>query len=271
MALRSVQTVILGAMLVGLAACASPYTVAKPGTINRPIDTVWIGGDKFIYVPGPAARNFTFRTAHNDRVIAPGLMYTDGGSIPRAIQAFKGFSPWGYGPAYIVHDWIFYARHCYVDARNDDLRRYDDVVRFRDVQSAVGYGDDDFNSSAIVLAEVVRSLIDTEQVQDSVVPATLISSAVDSVFARALWDKQGSCEGSRVRPEHIAIVWVRYNDASGPPPPTWKLSSWEIGEARRFVTQARCLVRTVGRKDGPRRCPGPALLRELAMGATTGN
>nr|WP_249779640.1 DUF1353 domain-containing protein [Bradyrhizobium sediminis] len=34
-------------------------------------------------------------------------MYTDGGSIPRIAQIFNGLSPWGFGPAYIVHDWIF--------------------------------------------------------------------------------------------------------------------------------------------------------------------
>jgi hypothetical protein len=39
-------------------------------------------------------------------------MYTDGGSIPRFLWGVKGYSPWSYAPAYIVHDWLFEAHHC---------------------------------------------------------------------------------------------------------------------------------------------------------------
>jgi hypothetical protein len=41
-------------------------------------------------------------------------MYTDGGSIPRPLWAFRGYSPWGYAPAFIVHDWLFEMKHCHL-------------------------------------------------------------------------------------------------------------------------------------------------------------
>jgi hypothetical protein len=47
-------------------------------------------------------------------------MYTDGGSIPRLFWSVKGFSPWGYGPAYVLHDWLFHQHRCGSDQAPND-------------------------------------------------------------------------------------------------------------------------------------------------------
>jgi hypothetical protein len=39
-------------------------------------------------------------------------MYTDGGSIPQPLRAIKVYSPWGYAPAFLVHDWLFAIKQC---------------------------------------------------------------------------------------------------------------------------------------------------------------
>lgn len=244
---------VLCVALLALAGCASPFTVAKLGRINRPVTTVWVGADKFVYVPGPPGQNFTFETA-NGRTIAPGLMYTDGGSIPRVAQLFKGFSPWGFGPAYIVHDWIFYAQHCYVDRDEPNKFHYRDEVRFRDVYGYDGYRKIDFDRSAQILAEVIKTIVDNGEVRPLNVPATLISSAVDSTFALALWNEPGACDRQRVTPEDIAVLWVRHNNGRGVPPDTWKLSVDEVADARRYLVRARCLVGSVV-KNVPHHCP----------------
>jgi hypothetical protein len=70
----------------------------------------WNSEDGFIYIPDP-----------NDPLIysRPGKpaiplerMFTDGGSIPRVFWSVPGFSPWAYGPAYILHDWLYNAHRC---------------------------------------------------------------------------------------------------------------------------------------------------------------
>jgi hypothetical protein len=250
------RVAVLAVCLV-LAGCVSPFTTAQPSRINRPVNTVWVGADTFVYVPGASPLyNFTFETG-NGRIIAPGLMYTDGGSIPRFAQIFKGFSPWGFGPAYIVHDWIFYAQHCYVDRGEPDKYLYDDTTRFREIYGYGKYPKLEFGDSADILAQVIKTIIDDGEVRAENVPATLISSAVDSVFALALWNEPGACNRQRVSPEHIAVLWVRHNGgASDRPPLTWRLSAYEIGEAKRNLPRARCLAAAVV-PGVPRDCPGP--------------
>ena len=233
------------AMSLTLAACASPYIGADTGRINRPVSTVWVGADKFVYVPGRRGENFEFERAKSGAIIAPGMMYTDGGSIPRFAQIFKGFSAWGFGPAYIVHDWIFYARHCYLDRFEVDKPPFNDAQRFADVYDFSDESKTAFHDSATALAEVIKTIVDNGQVRPQNVPATLISSAVDSVFALALWNETGACDRQRVEPLDIAIVWVRFNGGKEPIPDTWKLSPSEIKAARANLAKAREMVRSL--------------------------
>ena len=60
---------------------------------------------RFIYVVDPK-NPLRFRGS-DGREIRPGRMFTDGGSIPRLFWSVRGFSPWGYAPAYVMHDWLF--------------------------------------------------------------------------------------------------------------------------------------------------------------------
>ncbi len=72
----------------------------------------WIGPDLFEYAPDP---DDPFRYERRDsqgnviEIIQPEAMTTDGGSIPRLAQSLPGYSPWEYGPAYLIHDWEFEA------------------------------------------------------------------------------------------------------------------------------------------------------------------
>ena len=103
----------LGCLLLALlsSGCAAwHYEQVKPGGLGGKLLVQWIEPDKFILVPDKD-KPLTF-VRHNKESIAPGRMYTDGGSIPRPFQVFRSYSPWGYAPAFIIHDWLFHAKHC---------------------------------------------------------------------------------------------------------------------------------------------------------------
>ena len=172
------------------------YETTKTGALSGDLVVMWVGEDKFVFTPDPK-RPLTYRNA--TRRIQPGTMYTDGGSIPKLAQPLGGFSPWGYAPAYMIHDWIFAGHHCVVDRKNDG--RFDDV---KDIE---------FHESATILAEIIKTLIETKRVpaHDFAFPA--ISNAVDSFVARALWDKQGACE--MIDPLHLAAVRTQLNAQPG--------------------------------------------------------
>jgi hypothetical protein len=231
-----------------LAGCVSPYLIAKTGRIGGSVVTMWVGAEKFVYVPGGEGKNFAFETASTGRVIAPGLMYTDGGSIPRIAQIFNGLSPWGFGPAYIVHDWIFYGHNCYVD---QDDARYNDVVRFDDVNGKNGSSPIGFDESALILAEVIKTLVDYGQVREQALAAEIISSGVDSPIAAGLWNRQGNCDTHRVTPFHIAVVWLSNFGENATPPKTWKLSEWEKAEARKEFPRAWQHIRSLSQQQPP--------------------
>ncbi|MCP4409310.1 MAG: DUF1353 domain-containing protein [Gammaproteobacteria bacterium] len=141
---------------------------------------IWNGFDvkaqrpTFVY----SASNFAYTTA-NGRVITPGLMNTDGGSIPKVLHSIGDFTPWGYGPAYIIHDWLFVAYKC-------GIQPDDDVS---------------FEESAEMIAEMIKTLMETGFVnydgETQIFPKSkdtlyLIYQAVKSPVARALWNDQAS-------------------------------------------------------------------------------
>lgn len=166
------------------------YPSTKTGRLSGTLIVMWVAEDKFVFAPD---RNdpLTF-TRTSGHTIRPGLMYTDGGSIPKIIQPLNGFSPWGYAPAYMIHDWIFIGRHCLVDGI--------DTGRFADLRDVT------FDDSAIILAEVVKTLIETRRVPRNEFAFGAISNAVDSFVAKNLWDKPGACRENLVSPEHAQAV-----------------------------------------------------------------
>lgn len=192
---------ILGALglLAVLSGCGSlDYTKLTPGALSGSLFVMWIdegnssGDGTFLFVPDPNDP-LTFTRANQalpGAVIKPGLMYTDGGSIPKVAQVFNGLSPWGYAPAYMIHDWLFVAHHCIVDGEADP--------RFTQVQGVT------FQDSAEILGEAIKALVEARTVKANDVATGAITSAVAGPVAKGLWDTRGACAASHVKPEHAA-------------------------------------------------------------------
>src|SRR5262245_53900835 len=89
---------------------AGIYQKLKVGKLEGKVTVQWLEPNVFLFIPD-AERPLTF-TRSNGEKIQPGRLITDGGSIPRPMWVFRNYSPWGYAPAFIVHDWIFYTKHC---------------------------------------------------------------------------------------------------------------------------------------------------------------
>src|SRR5215470_9390632 len=103
--------VILVLALLASTGCASLlYRRVAPGQLHGKLVDQWIDYDKFIFLPDKD-KPLSFTRANGDQ-ITPGMMYTDGGSIPRPLWVLRSYSPWGYAPAFIIHDWLFDSHHC---------------------------------------------------------------------------------------------------------------------------------------------------------------
>jgi Protein of unknown function (DUF1353) len=134
--MRSTRRMVMTVLTLFLcASCAQlTYNRTDPGKFEGSLDVRWIKPDTFIYVP---SQEDPLRFTTSDRrVIAPREMYTDGGSIPRLFWGVPGYSPWGYAPAYIIHDWLFEAHHC-------------DVPEYQDIS---------FDRSASILAGAIKKV-----------------------------------------------------------------------------------------------------------------
>lgn len=155
------------------------YARIPTGEVAGRLTIEWVGPDQFIYRPD-AQRPFYFKRA-NGEVIQPRSIYTDGGSIPRALWAFRGYSPWAFGSAYVAHDWLFSAHHCgYAEAQHHTVY-----------------------TSADVLSECIKTLMENdwklaqkENRSESLRNPSLlftIDRAVRSKVALNLWDN-GQCQ-----------------------------------------------------------------------------
>ncbi|MEI9417453.1 hypothetical protein [Mesorhizobium sp. Cs1321R2N1] len=198
---RHLITSVLALAAGTAAGCSSiDYQKLTTGKLSGSLFVMWVGegnssGDgNFLFVPDPRDP-LIFHRADRDApgsAIKPGLMYTDGGSIPKVAQVFKGLSPWGYAPAYMIHDWVFIAHHCIVDGNTE--KRFDQV-------RGVGFKD-----SAAILGEAIKALIATRQVAPNDVAPGAITAAVGSVVAKNLWDEKGACESLQVSAKDIAAA-----------------------------------------------------------------
>jgi hypothetical protein len=97
--------------VVALTGCANQhYAKTDVGTLEGKLVVEWYEPDKFVFRPdAKAPLKFTRR---NGEVIQPEAFWTDGGSIPRWFWALKNYSPWGYAPSYIIHDYLFATKYC---------------------------------------------------------------------------------------------------------------------------------------------------------------
>jgi hypothetical protein len=178
-------------------ACGSiDYDAAPEGEFTGALLVMWVdegdrqGDGRFVFVPSPNAP-LTFTRKNPDATITeitPEMMYTDGGSIPRAATLFNGFSPWGYAPAYMVHDWIFVARHCLTDGVPTEAERAVAAMSFVE--------------RAQIIAEAIKTLIATDRVQPNDVAPRVISGTVAGPVSYNRWVVEGACAEDRVSETH---------------------------------------------------------------------
>ena len=150
--------------------CASyHYSQVTTGKIDGRLTVQWFERDRFRFIPDE--EDPLVFTRSNGDVIEPGEMATDGGSIPRPLWALKNYSPWGYAPGYIVHDWLFEANHCNVEE----------------------YADYSLKESGLVLSEVIKTMMEDEKYggKNEIVLYS-VYLAVTSEVAEELWNS-GSC------------------------------------------------------------------------------
>lgn len=123
----------------------------------------WTGPDLFEFIP-KATRPFQF-IPPNGRPITPRNMITDVGTIPRAVGVFlRGLTPWGYAPAYIVHDWEFERHHC------GDTKSFEAV---RDT-----------------MMQAVKTLMERKLAPKSLINFWLLYQAINSRIAKDYWNRK---------------------------------------------------------------------------------
>ncbi len=201
-----------------LAGCSTVgYDTVKPGSYTGAAVVVWVGagndavlGDgQFLYVP-VKNQELTFTRPQDGNpssdplTIRPEAFYTDGGSIPRSVQAFRGLNAWAYGPAYVIHDWAFVARKCLNDA-DENGQVIDDgkdliTDEMRKIKSMT------FRESAVLMAETIRTLAADYDI-DPGLSGPLISNVTAGPISYRLWTQTGKCRELRVsNPEHLEII-----------------------------------------------------------------
>lgn len=128
---RNFTLILTFAGTLALASCAmlsgiQPASDLNGGNFRGEVDLRWENTSDFVYLPvdsDPLTYVFPekYRISADEsvnsnpklRTIAPALMYTDGGSIPRALWGFEGLSPMDYLPAYVIHDWLYLQHRCH--------------------------------------------------------------------------------------------------------------------------------------------------------------
>jgi hypothetical protein len=147
-----------------IAGCAS-WTTYGNGILKGRVVVQWAREDKFIYLK--TSNPLSFKPSFLNTPIVPKTMYTDGGSIPRIFWSIPGLSPWGLGPAYVIHDWLFEVHRCHRPAPPE--------------VAAIT-----FEQSAQVLAEVGKSLVDAGLIDNNKLEE--IVWAIRTRYARNIWD-----------------------------------------------------------------------------------
>lgn len=200
---------LLALACLALSACTSKiYDDAEPGKFSGTILVMWVepgpqdeGDGKFVYVPGQKEAGDALVFDRGDQKdpaqvhidpVEPQWMYTDGGSIPRILQPVKGLNPWGYAPAYMVHDWLFLARNCIRanDARPEELKV--EKVTFRE--------------SYAIMAEMLKTLEMTHRLSKSDLQPRGITWAVSSGISRNRWEGE-NCP--RISDHHMKQIRAR--------------------------------------------------------------
>ena len=164
------------AMVLAITACATiPTAIPTPkGVLAGKTVLYWDEEDGFIYVPDQADPLRYSRAGMPS--VQPGILRTDGGSIPRIFWSVKGLSPWAYGPAYVLHDFLFNEHRC-----------------GRLPAPPTGYS---FEGANDVLYDAIAILVAQRKADGGALP--LIKAGVDN-FGRQAWEKD-PCIATPPRP-----------------------------------------------------------------------
>lgn len=153
------------------------YERTVVGELKGDLIVEWRKPNRFLYIPSQE-NPLRFKRGSNGEMIQPERMGTDGGSIPRTFWVFRNYSPWGYGPAFIIHDWLFYMQDCELP----------------------GYEKFDIETAAMVMSEVMKTLIeDPEFNYGNKSSMYLMFKAVQTEPARLAW------EDRKCRPVDIKV------------------------------------------------------------------
>ena len=163
------KPILILASILLLSSCASPrYGDTTEASFSGKLDVRWVENNYFLFVPNPQSPLTLI--LEDGTKITPGLMFTDGGSIPKMFWGIDGYSPWGYAPAYMVHDWLFVTEHC----KDHPDKKYT------------------FDDSVVVMAESMKAIMEgNTKVRNYFVFDTVVE-AIASPIAERLWDK-GKC------------------------------------------------------------------------------
>jgi Protein of unknown function (DUF1353) len=174
LACRGGFRVLAAVVATVVAGCASWVTYGD-GNLKGRVVVQWVREDKFIYLK--QSNPLSFQPSFMSIPIVPENMYTDGGSVPRVFWGIPGLSPWGLGPAYIIHDWLFEVHRCHRAAPPEVTQTT-------------------FEQSAQILAEVGKSLIEAGLIQHNMLEE--IVWAVRTRYARDLWDSPPTAEECKI-------------------------------------------------------------------------
>lgn len=144
------------------------YDTLATGTLKGKLIVQWLEPDLFLFIPD-ATSPLSFTRA-SGKTITPGRMLTDGGSIPRGMWILRNYSPWGFAPAFIVHDWLFSMKYC----------------------RAPGFEQYTVEEAGRVMAEVMKTMIVQHRIDASALTVSAMYAAVVSPPARNLWET-GRC------------------------------------------------------------------------------
>jgi Protein of unknown function (DUF1353) len=162
------------------------YRHTQAGILSGTLAVAWYRPDLFVYTPDAQAP-LVF-TRHDGQRIEPARMVTDGGSIPRALWILRNYSPWGFGPAFVIHDWLFHMRACKLP----------------------GYEAYSLQLAAQVLSEVMKTLLQLPGFDyGSRTSMFLMYLAVQSAPARRAWDLGRCIEAPVAGAERTADALIR--------------------------------------------------------------
>jgi len=173
----------------------------RAGEFDGAVSVYWVeqnagssgSGGRFVYVPVPGFElKFIRPKGETPAVIAPGVMYTDGGSIPRVAQIFNGFSPWSYGPVYIVHDWLFAARRCV-----NDPDATPEQLKTREME---------FQETVDIFVETLKTLQRDRRIVAQDFSQETVASVIAGPISRNLWARTDACDENALSERDQRIV-----------------------------------------------------------------